>query len=189
MTAFARFAPAASRRITVMQGEMHVSDEPNVILTTVLGSCISACLYDPELRLGGLNHFLLAVPSGNDTDAASVQLYGVYAMDALIDAMLTKGAARARLRARLYGGASLRDGFRGIGEANVDFARRFLTKEGIAFVGEDVGGNDARRLEFRPTLGLARCRVAVAPPAEQLPVASSRPTAAVGNVQISDEVH
>jgi chemotaxis protein CheD len=149
-----------SHRLTVMQGEMQVSDDPHVVLTTVLGSCIAACLYDPDIKIGGLNHFLLAEPGHADTDPRSQQRYGVYAMEVLINAMLTRGAARTRLRARIYGGASLHRGFRDIGATNAAFARDFLRDERIMLVGEDIGGTDARRVEFRPTLGLARCRTA-----------------------------
>ncbi|MBI0475349.1 chemotaxis protein CheD [Sphingomonas sp. MA1305] len=154
-------------RITVMQGETRVSDDPQAVLTTVLGSCIAACLYDPVVKVGGLNHFLLAEPGGGETDMRSLQRYGVYAMEVLINAMLAMGATRSNLKARLYGGASLRDGFRDIGAANALFARRFLRDERIALVGEDVGGHGARRVEFRPTLGLARCRVASERPVER----------------------
>lgn len=155
------------RRVTVMQGETRVSDEADVILTTVLGSCIAACLYDPIAKVGGLNHFLLAEPGSADTDPKSMQRYGVYAMEVLINAMLAMGATRMNLRARLYGGASLRDGFRDIGATNAEFARRFLRDERIALVGEDVGGFGARRVEFRPTVGLARCRTASERPVER----------------------
>lgn len=153
---------AVSRRLTVMQGEMQVSGDPHVVLTTVLGSCIAACLYDPDIKIGGLNHFLLAEPghAHADSDPRSQQRYGVYAMEVLINAMLTRGAARCRLRARIYGGASLHRGFRDIGATNAAFARAFLRDERIALVGEDIGGTKARRVEFRPTLGLARCRTA-----------------------------
>lgn len=146
------------RRVNVIQGEMRVSDQADVVLTTVLGSCIAACLFDPVMRIGGINHFLLAEPGRDDTDPASMRRYGVYAMEVLINAMLARGALRTGLKARLYGGASMRDGFRDIGKDNAEFARRFLADEGIALVGEDVGGFAARRVEFRPTLGLARCR-------------------------------
>lgn len=167
------------RRVSVLQGETRVSTE-DVVLTTVLGSCIAACLYDPLMKVGGLNHFLLAEPGDGAADPQSMQRYGVYAMEVLINAMLELGAARGRLRARLYGGAAMRDGFRDIGAENARFARRFLADERIALTGEDVGGGNARRVEFRPTLGLARCRhvadtVYVAPP-------TARP-ASTGDVQ------
>jgi len=151
------------KRVTVMQGETRVSDDPAVVMTTVLGSCISACFFDPVAKVGGLNHFLLAEPGQAGTDPASMQRYGVYAMEVLINAMLALGASRTSLRARIYGGASMHDGLHDIGAANAAFARRFLKDERIILVGEDVGGRDAKRVEFRPTLGLARCRTAAEP--------------------------
>ncbi|SFP72176.1 chemotaxis protein CheD [Sphingomonas rubra] len=159
MTALASASSStnAFRRLTVAQGETRVSDEDDVILTTVLGSCVAACFYDPVARVGGINHYLLA--DGTASDTASMQRYGVYAMEVLINAMLAMGASRHRLKARIFGGARMREGFRDIGGANIAFARRFLTDERIPLVGEDVGGTGARRVEFRPGLGLARCRV------------------------------
>jgi len=168
----------ALKRITIMQGETKVSDDPGVVLTTVLGSCISACLFDPVAKVGGLNHFLLAEPGSGETDVRSLQRYGVYAMEVLINAMMAMGATRSSLKARIYGGASLRDGFRDIGATNALFARRFLRDERIALVGEDVGGHGARRIEFRPTLGLARCRIATDRPVERPRIAAAVPVAA-----------
>ena len=160
------------RRLTVAQGETRVSDDPAIVLTTVLGSCVAACFYDPVAQVGGLNHYLLA--DGSASDPASLQRYGVYAMEVLINAMLAMGAGRHRLKARIFGGATMRAGFRDIGGANIAFARDFLRAERIALVGEDVGGTVARRVEFRASLGLARCRTveaAVAPPvARPVPV-------------------
>lgn len=150
---------ATFRRVSVIQGETRVSDDPQVVMSTILGSCIAACLYDPDVKAGGLNHFLLAEPGQGDTDPRSMQRYGVYAMEVLINAILAKGASRHRLRARIYGGAAMHDGFRDIGAANAVFARQFLRDERIALVGEDVGGKSARRVEFRAALGLARCRI------------------------------
>jgi chemotaxis protein CheD len=153
-------APSAdgTRRVSIMQGETRVTDDPSLVLTTILGSCIAACLYDPIVKVGGLNHFLLAEP-GTDTDPKSMHRYGLYAMEVLINAMLELGASRHQLKARIYGGASMRDGFRDIGGDNAAFARRFLKDERIALVGEDVGGRGARRVDFRAALGLARARV------------------------------
>lgn len=172
------------KRVTIMQGETKVSDDPGIVLTTVLGSCISACLFDPVAKVGGLNHFLLAEPGSGETDVRSLQRYGVYAMEVLINAMMAMGATRTNLKARLYGGASLRDGFRDIGATNALFARRFLRDERIALVGEDIGGHGARRVEFRPTLGLARCRIANDRPIEKPRVAPAPPPpASLGDVE------
>lgn len=149
----------AFRRITVIQGESRVSNNPKVVFTTILGSCVAACLFDPEAHVGGMNHFLLAESSGEELDARSMQRYGVHAMEVLINAMLSKGAARHHLRARLFGGATMHRAFRDIGGSNSRFARQFLRDEQIALVAEDVGGFSARRVEFRPALGLSRCRI------------------------------
>jgi len=180
MSALPRSADGLAR-VTVMQGETRVSDDPGVVLTTVLGSCISACLYDPVAKVGGLNHFLLAEPGSGETDPRSLQRYGVYAMEVLINAMMAMGATRTNLKARIYGGASLRDGFRDIGATNALFARRFLRDERIALVGEDVGGNGARRVEFRPVLGLARCRIASERPVERPRIAPAPSAAATAS--------
>ena len=145
-------------RITVAQGESRVSTDPEVVLTTILGSCVAACLFDPVAHVGGLNHYLLA-EGGDAADPGSMQRYGLYAMEVLINAMLAKGAARSRLRARIYGGATMRTGFKDIGGDNIRFARAFLRDERIALVAEDVGGTGARRVEFRAALGLARSKV------------------------------
>jgi chemotaxis protein CheD len=147
------------RRITIIQGESQVSNDTKVVFTTILGSCVAACLFDPDARVGGINHFLLAEPSGEELDARSMQRYGVHAMEVLINAMLAKGASRRHLRARIYGGATMHSSFRDIGGSNSRFARQFLRDEQIALVAEDVGGFSARRVEFRPALGLSRCRV------------------------------
>ncbi|GAA4212419.1 chemotaxis protein CheD [Sphingomonas endophytica] len=174
------------RRITVAQGETRVSDETDVVLTTVLGSCIAACFYDPVAKVGGINHYLLA--EGHASDPASMQRYGVYAMEVLINAMLAMGGARSRLKARIFGGATMRSGFRDIGGDNIAFARRFLRDERIPLVGEDVGGNGARRVEFRPAVGLARCRVVTehsipAPVVRIRPAAPPPPPASLGDVE------
>ena len=161
---------AGFRNVTVAQGETRVSSDPEVVLVTVLGSCVAACLFDPVAKVGGINHYLLA--SGTATDSASLQRYGVHAMELLINNMMAQGAMRKRMKARIYGGATMRSSFRDIGGENIAFARQFLRAEGIPLVGEDVGDNCARRVQFRAALGLARCRsvqntAAMAPPAKK----------------------
>lgn len=149
----------SDNRTTICEGEYMVSDDPGAILTAVLGSCIAACLYDATLRIGGMNHFLLANPNSTSSrDAAALHRYGVHAMETLMNALLTRGASRATLRAHLYGGASMHDGMRPIGLENSTFAKEFLTREGIMLVHADIGGRLARRVEFRPADGLARSR-------------------------------
>jgi chemotaxis protein CheD len=151
--------PHLERKIHIVQGEHHVDNNPNVVLSTILGSCVAACLWDPVAGIGGMNHFLLP---GEDADArqtggsgASVR-YGVHAMELLVNGLLRKGAQRSALRAKLFGGARMIRGLTDIGEANAAFAERFLKAEGIPIEGGSLRGTQGRRLQFWPVSGRAR---------------------------------
>ncbi len=170
-------------RITVLQGQARVSAGPRVELSTVLGSCVAMCLFDPDAEVGGMNHFLLAEPPAGRGNGEVDVHYGVYLMEILINEMLSQGASKPRLRAQLFGGANLRAGMAQIGSANASFARTFLERERITLVREDLGGNCARRVDFRPALGKLRCRVVentLAPDTAPVP----RPTRSSGEVEL-----
>ncbi|SMX46208.1 chemotaxis protein CheD [Maliponia aquimaris] len=139
--------------INVVQGEFSISEQAEVMLTTVLGSCIAVCMFDPMRRIGGMNHFLL--PSREGEHVANVR-YGAYAMELLINGLLRQGADRSELRAKMFGGASMMGNLRDIGASNAAFARKFLSDEGIPCVAESVGGTSARRIRFWPTTGRVR---------------------------------
>jgi len=174
---------APPERITVMQGQALVSGEPGAEMSTVLGSCVALCLFDPEARLGGMNHFLLAEPPSTAAGGAVDEYYGTYLMELLVNQMLTRGARKARLRAHLYGGANVNRNMMRIGSANADFARGFVQREGIELVRADLGGVNARRVDFRPASGMVRCRTVedrYAPPVQP----SSRPAKATGDVEL-----
>lgn len=171
----------AGSKTHVIQGEHYVSDHPDAMFTTVLGSCVSACLHDPVAGLGGMNHFLLA-DAGERGDAEAVR-YGAYAMEVLINSLLKKGAARGRLQAKVFGGARMFDGLSDVGADNARFIRRFLEVEGIPLLSESLGGVTARRVEFWPATGRARVRHAAATPVE--PSVLPRPKAApIGDVEL-----
>ena len=144
------------RRINLVRGQQHVADAPDVVLTTILGSCVAACLRDPELGLGGMNHFLLPGAARDTEAAASGIRHGVHAMELLVNALLQSGAQRRRLQAKLFGGARLMKGLTDVGARNSRFAERFLRDEGIALVGGSVGGDRGRRIQFWPASGRAR---------------------------------
>ena len=149
-------APGADgeTRIHLLEGQFHISDDPSVVMSTTLGSCVATCLRDPSLQIGGMNHFLLpGDDEGEDREAAR---YGVYAMEMLINALLTAGARRERLRAKLFGGGQLLQGMTNIGEKNVVFAETFLAREGILVCGGSVRGTHARKIQFWPGTGRAR---------------------------------
>lgn len=137
-------------RIHIVQGEYATGRGPNVVISTLLGSCVSCCLWDPEVQIGGMNHMLLAVKK-HDTTATT--LAGVNAMELLINELIKRGAHRDRLLAKAFGGARMVSGLPGIGDANADFTLRFLEAEGIRVVGQSLGGYQARSLRFWPATG------------------------------------
>jgi chemotaxis protein CheD len=129
------------------------------MLTTILGSCVSACLRDPVVGVGGMNHFLLPGDNGNSGHTgrgASALRYGVHAMELLVNGLLQRGAQRSRLEAKLFGGARMMKGLTDVGELNASFAERFLQDEGIALVGGSLRGAQGRRIQFWPVSGRAR---------------------------------
>ncbi|MEN9933283.1 MAG: hypothetical protein RIS17_1856 [Pseudomonadota bacterium] len=143
--------------IPIVQGEYAVKGVPGVVISTLLGSCVAACLYDPVARVGGMNHFLLPAPGADHAgDRAELQRYGVHSMELLINEMMRLGAMRSRLKAHLYGGANLFSGLSAIGSANGEFARNFMRTEGIAIAHSDLGGRNARKVEFQPYEGKVR---------------------------------
>ncbi|WBU61350.1 chemotaxis protein CheD [Paracoccus albus] len=164
-------------RIHVIQGQFEVSrGEPECCMTTVLGSCISVCIFDPQAQAGGMNHFLLAAGRTGGHASAS---YGVNAMELLINGVLKLGADRRRLRAHVFGGAKMVAGLKNVGALNAAFAAEFLRAEGMRIMTHSVGGDQARRINFWPSVGLAREQFIAQQVIEAAPAA--RPT---GDVEL-----
>lgn len=172
------------RRVNIVQGEHAVVGEPGVSIQTVLGSCIAACLFDPVRRIGGMNHFLLGEPSPAGVPADELRRYGIHAMELLINALMQLGCDRGRLRAHLYGGATMIAGLGDIGKSNIAFAREFLRTEGLEIRHEDVGGCHARRVEFLPYEGRSRCRSVKEAVAVQRPAPVLHPQARSGELEL-----
>ena len=162
----------AALSVNIVQGEQRVTEDAGECVSTLLGSCVAACLHDPVARVGGMNHFLLP---GGESDAGHAERFSVHAMELLVNALLARGAARARLEAKLFGGASTMRGLSDIGALNAGFATRFLEREGIHLTSSCLGGDRGRRIQFWPVSGRARRRFMAA--TEHLP--TPRP-AAVG---------
>ena len=149
-------APAHSgRRINVIQGEFCVSDDPDVVMTTLLGSCIAACMHDPVAQIGGMNHFLLPSDESNDARTKGDR-YVVHLMELLVNGMMKRGARKDRLQAKLFGGAMVVQGLSDIGAKNASFAERFLEAESIPIVAASLGGTRGRRLQYWPVSGRVR---------------------------------
>lgn len=139
--------------VPITQGGSYVSANPEEVITTILGSCIAACLRDPVASIGGMNHFLL--PEGRGSDRLEMR-YGANAMELLINAILRQGGERKRLEAKIFGGANVMAGLSDVGAKNTAFVRSYLSDEGIPIVGGDVGGELPRRVQFSPATGRAR---------------------------------
>jgi len=142
---------------TVHQGDCHVSAAEDVTFSTVLGSCISACVRDRVANVGGMNHFLLAEQSGSAKDryGASAR-YGAFAMEQLINKVLSQGSGKkSNLEIKVFGGGKINSALDDVGAKNIEFVRQFLSDEGYMASGEDLGGNFARRVLFKPHSGRA----------------------------------
>ncbi len=141
------------RRVNIVQGEFHVTDDPAVVLTTILGSCVAACLHDRVAGVGGMNHFLLPGFDGPGERGAE---QGVHAMELLVNGLLKSGARRDRLEAKLFGGARMLRGLTDVGSMNADFAERFARRERITVTGGSLRGEQGRRIQYWPIAGRAR---------------------------------
>jgi chemotaxis protein CheD len=144
----------SSSRVSIIQGECHVSGSAEIVISTLLGSCIAACMHDPVARVGGMNHFLLPGEAGPGAGSQGSR-YGVHLMELLINGLLKLGASRDRLEAKIFGGANIIKGLGSIGTSNAAFAREFLERERISCTGGSVGGGQGRRVQFWPATGKA----------------------------------
>ncbi|WP_310889172.1 chemotaxis protein CheD [Gluconacetobacter diazotrophicus] len=144
----------ASTLATVVQGEVMISDDPSVVLGTLLGSCISICMYDPVARVGGMNHFLL--PGGGEGHDGTAMRFGVNSMEMLVNGVLKAGGNRTRLLCKAFGGAAVVPSLGRVGRENIRFALNYLSTEGITCVSQSLGGSQARRVRFWPISGRAQ---------------------------------
>ncbi len=141
--------------VRILPGQYH-AEAGTVGITTVLGSCVSTCLWDPLRRIGGMNHFML--PGDNDSAGSPVTKsarFGVYAMELLINDMLKLGADRRRLVAKVFGGGRVLQGFGAldVGARNCEFVLEFLQVEGIPVLARDIMDRYPRKIHFSPGTG------------------------------------
>lgn len=141
----------------VLPGEYYVTRKPE-LATTVLGSCVSACISDPNAGVGGMNHFMLPSGRGGLDDEHCLDLstrYGTNAMEHMINDILKFGGSRRNLEVKLFGGARVMAGLSDVGEGNIAFVREYLKAEGIKITSEDLGGDYPRKILYFPTTGKA----------------------------------
>jgi chemotaxis protein CheD len=158
-----RFWDPAQARVTVkvLPGDFYVSRQEEVISTT-LGSCVSACIHDHRQRIGGINHFMLPEPRG-ERDAWSSRVsraarYGNDAMEQLINAILKAGGNREDLEVKVFGGGRVLAQMTDIGQRNIEFVQRYIATEKLNLCAADLGDVYPRQLQYFPTTGKVRVR-------------------------------
>lgn len=138
----------------ILPGEYYFTGKP-MLIVTVLGSCVAACIRDRVSGIGGMNHFML--PDGGESGSASASSmrYGSYAMEVLINQVLKAGARRENLEAKVFGGGNVLQGFTSInvGERNARFVRDYLRDVNIRILAEDLNDIHPRKVYFFPETG------------------------------------
>jgi chemotaxis protein CheD len=152
----------ACMTVKVLPGEFYVSAQEEMV-STVLGSCVSACIRDAERRIGGMNHFMLPEPMGAERNDWSLAVgraarYGSDAMEQLINAILKAGGKRDALTVKIFGGGRVLAQMTDVGQRNIAFVKRYLETEGLQLVAADVGDIYPRQLQFFPASGRVRVR-------------------------------
>jgi len=140
--------------VFVLPGYHFIQTDQAVPISTLLGSCVAACIRDTASGVGGLNHFLLPDKFDASDDNQSSR-YGVNAMEILINDLLKTGAHKNNLEAKIFGGANViqTSAMETVGTQNGNFVRNYLDVEGIPVLAEDLGGEYARRVYFFPVSG------------------------------------
>lgn len=149
-----------SEAAKIFPGEYYATGR-DMVLVTVLGSCVCACIRDKVSGIGGMNHFMLP-HSGQDRSnpLGESARYGTYAMEILINQLLKMGAKRSNFEAKVFGGASVLRGFtvNNVGERNAEFVMQFLKTEKIPVVAQDMLDVNPRKVYYFPASGLVRVK-------------------------------
>ena len=140
----------------ISPGEYYFTDK-HMVIVTVLGSCVSACIRDSITGIGGMNHFMLPDGASSDKDnpVSESMRYGTYAMEVLINQLLRNGARRENLEAKIFGGGNVIKSFTtmNVGDRNAAFVRKFLKEERIRVTGEDLLDIYPRKVYYFPKTG------------------------------------
>ncbi|MGZ8200531.1 MAG: chemoreceptor glutamine deamidase CheD [Methylosarcina sp.] len=144
--------------VKILPGEYYVTHE-NELITTVLGSCVSACIRDRELGIGGMNHFMLPLSNlshskqGNEAVVGIATRYGNYAMEHLINTILSNGGKRKNLEVKVFGGGKILPTLTDVGLRNIDFVLDYIDQEGLKLLSQDLGDIYPRKIIYFPQTG------------------------------------
>lgn len=145
--------------IKILPGEFYVTGK-NERIETILGSCISACVRDPIAGVGGMNHFMLPVDKNTSrhTELSDANRYGNYAMENLINTILSSGGKRERLEFKIFGGGRIMSSMTNVGWYNIGFVFDYIYTEGFKVVSQDIGDIYPRKVMYYPLSGRVRVR-------------------------------
>lgn len=146
-----------TQAVRILPGEYYATSR-DMLLSTVLGSCVTACIRDKQNGIGGMNHFMLPGGRMDENNPSSVPArYGIYAMEILINQIIKKGARRANLEAKVFGGGNVLPGLTeaNVGERNAEFVLGFLETENIRIVAQDLVDIYPRKVYYFPGTGKA----------------------------------
>jgi chemotaxis protein CheD len=144
--------------VKILPGEYYVTHD-NELITTVLGSCVSACIRDKELGIGGMNHFMLPVSNygqlkqSNESIVGIATRYGNYAMEHLINTILSNGGKRKNLEVKVFGGGKILPTLTDVGMKNIDFVLDYIDQEGLKLLSHDLGDIYPRKIIYFPQTG------------------------------------
>ena len=142
----------------ILPGEFYVTAH-NEAITTVLGSCISACVRDPVAGLGGMNHFMLPIKKhASSTQQEDAARYGNFAMEQMINDILRNGGSRDKLEVKIFGGGRVMKGVTDVGKMNISFIKEYIALEKLRLLAEDVGGNYPRKVMYLPKTGKVKMK-------------------------------
>ena len=143
--------------VKLLPGEHYVTGAPDEMIVTVLGSCVAACIRNPETGIGGMNHFMLPQSSNFEWGGASAAMrFGNHAMETLINEIVRSGCRRERLEIKLFGGANVIRSQQQIGHNNGQFVLAYLENEGLRAQAVDLGGELPRRIHYFPRDGVVK---------------------------------
>lgn len=145
--------------VKVLPGEHYVSSAADEMIVTVLGSCVAACIRDPLIKFGGMNHFMLPASADGTWGAASATMrYGNFAMEVLINEILARGGRRERLEIKVFGGGNVLAASTPVGTRNAAFVEAYLQAEGLQVAASHLRGNLPRRVHYFPVTGKVMMR-------------------------------
>jgi len=177
----------------LLPGQYYVTKE-NELITTVLGSCISACIRDPISGIGGMNHFMLPdttkdrLRDGDESVVGNATRYGNYAMEHLINTILSNGGKRKNLEVKLFGGGKIIPTMSDVGARNIEFVLDYIDAEALCLLAQDIGDIYPRKVNFYPLTGKVKMKKIQDIHNETLAIRERRYGNNINNIPVESEV-